>query len=89
MTENLPSESIRDLREHLADIVDRVNRDDTPTVITRHGKEVGAIISVDALHQFQRWEEAELNRIVDERMGERQHGVPLDEVITETLERSE
>lgn len=81
------SESIREVRDHLADVVERAEREDAPTVITRRGKEVAAVVSIDTLRQFQHWEEEELNRIVDERMADDKPGVPLEEVVTETLER--
>ncbi|MBB6172035.1 prevent-host-death family protein [Nocardiopsis mwathae] len=89
MEERLPSESIRDLRDHLSEVIDRVNSTESPTVITRRGKEVGAIIPIDALRLFLQWEEEHLNRIVDERMSDPGPGVPLEDVIAETLARSE
>ncbi|MBB4931760.1 prevent-host-death family protein [Lipingzhangella halophila] len=82
-----PTESIREVRDHLADVVDRAEREDVPTVVTRRGKEVAAVVSIDTLRQFQHWEEEELNRIVDERMADDDPGAPLDEVVAETLER--
>lgn len=85
----LPTESIRAVRDHLADVVDRAERDDTPTVITRRDKEVAAIVSIDTLRQFQRWEEQELNRVIDERMASGEPTVPLEDVIAETLARPE
>jgi len=88
MTE-LPTESIRDLRAHLADVVERADRDDQPTVITRRGKPVAAVVSIDVLRKFQEWEERELNRIIDDRMANRAGAVPIEDVIAETLARSE
>jgi prevent-host-death family protein len=85
----LPTESVRDARAHLADIVERADRDDQPTVITRRGKAVAAVVSIDVLRQYQEWEEREINRIVDERMARRSVGIPLEDVIQETLARSE
>lgn len=43
MTQPLPMESIRDVRAHLAEVVERADRDDVPTVITRRGKQVAAV----------------------------------------------
>lgn len=83
----MPSESVRDVRNHLADIVDRADRDDQPTVITRRGKPVAAVVSIEVLRKYQEWEEREINRIVDERMSLRSSGVPLEDVIQETLAR--
>jgi prevent-host-death family protein len=88
MTE-LPAESIRDIRAHLADVVERADRYDQPTVITRRGKAVAAVVSIDVLRKYQEWEEREINRIVDERMANRSAGIPLEDVIEETQARSE
>ncbi len=85
----MAAESIRDVRAHLADVVERAERDDQPTIITRRGKAVAAVVSIDVLRKFQQWEERELNRIVDERMAQRSAGIPLEDVIQETLARSE
>lgn len=85
----LPTESIRDLRAHLAAVVERADRDDQATVITRRGKPVAAVVSIEVLRKYQEWDERELNRIIDERMADRSGSVPLEDVIAETLARSE
>ena len=85
----LPTESIRDLRAHLSEVVERADRDDQATVITRRGKPVAAVVSIEVLRKYQEWEERELNRIIDERMADRSRRVPLEDVIAETLARSE
>ncbi len=58
MTQPLPTESIRDVRAHLAEVVERADRDDVPTVITRRGKEVAAVVSIEVLRKYQAWESA-------------------------------
>ena len=85
----LPTESIRDLRAHLAEVVERADRDDQATVITRRGKPVAAVVSIEVLRKYQEWDERELNRIIDARMADRSAGVPLEDVIAETLARGE
>jgi prevent-host-death family protein len=85
----MPSESVRDVRSHLADVVDRADRDDEPTVITRRGKPVAAVVPISILRRYQEWEEQEINRIVDERMSSRAAAVPMEDVIKETLARGE
>lgn len=85
----MPSESIREARAHFADLVDRASREDQPTIITRRGKEVAAVVSIEVLRQFQQWEEDYINRIIDERMASDAPGIPLEEVMAETLERNE
>ncbi|WSB28511.1 type II toxin-antitoxin system Phd/YefM family antitoxin [Streptomyces sp. NBC_01788] len=62
MTQPLPTESIRDVRAHLAEVVERADRSDVPTVITRRGKEVAAVVSIEVLRRYQEWEEREINR---------------------------
>ena len=85
----LPSASIRDVRSHLADVVDRADRDDQATVIMRRGKPVAAVVPIEVLRKYHEWEEQEINRIVDERMSSRSAAVPLEDVIQETLARDE
>ena len=85
----MPIESIRDVRAHLAEVVERADRDDQPTVITRRGKEVAAVVSIDTLHKYQQWEESEINRIIDERMANRSGGIPIEDVMEETRDRRE
>lgn len=85
----LPIESIRDVRAHLAEVVERADRDDLPTVITRRGKQVAAVVPIDVLRRYQAWEEREINRIIDERMADAAAGIPIEEVMRETLARSD
>jgi prevent-host-death family protein len=82
---DLPAESIRDARAHFADVVDRADRDGQPTVITRRGKEVAAVVSIDVLRQYQQWEDEHDARVVAERMGSRAKGIPLEDVMAEIL----
>ena len=85
----MPTESIRVVRARLAEVVERADRDDMPTVITRPGKEIAAVVSIDVLRKYQEWEAREINRIIDERMASPEPGVPLEDVMRETLERGE
>lgn len=89
MTQPLPIESIRDVRAHLAEVVERADRDDVPTVITRRGKEVAAVVSIEVLRKYQEWEEREINRIIDERMANPAPGIPIEAIMRETLARGE
>lgn len=85
----MPVESIRQVRDHLADVVDRADRDDEPTVITRRGKEVAAVVPIELLRRYQQFEEQEIIRIVRERMDSSEPGIPLEQVMAETLARPE
>ncbi|MFD3513621.1 type II toxin-antitoxin system Phd/YefM family antitoxin [Streptomyces sp. NPDC058657] len=89
MTQPAPIESIRDVRAHLAEVVERADRDDVPTVITRRGREVAAVVSIEVLRKYQEWEEREINRIIDERMANPEAGVAMEDIMRETLARSE
>jgi len=80
-------ESIRDVRAHLAEVVERADRDGRPTIITRRGREVAAVVSIDVLRKYQEWEEREINRIIDERMASAAAGIPIEDVMKETSAR--
>ena len=90
MSQPARSESIREAREHLATIVDRAERDGEPTVITRRGREVAAVVSMDLLREYRILEEQEVLRIIAERRaaddGTR---YTLEELMAETLARTE
>lgn len=78
-------ETIRQVRDHIADVVDRADREGSPTVITRRGKEVAAIVPIDLLRRYQQLEEEEIMRMVRERMDNPEPGIPMEEVMAEIL----
>ncbi|MEE2039575.1 type II toxin-antitoxin system prevent-host-death family antitoxin [Nocardiopsis sp. CT-R113] len=82
-------ESIRQVRDHIADVVDRADRDDSPTVITRRGREVAAVVPIDMLRRYQQLEEQEVMRMVNERMANPAPGIPMEQVMAEILEGPE
>jgi prevent-host-death family protein len=82
-----PSESIREAREHLATIVDRADRDGEPTIITRRGREVAAVVSIELLREYRILEEQAVLRMIAERHDE--PTVSMEEVLAETLARAE
>ena len=41
------------------------------------------------LRKYQEWEEREINRIIDERMTNPAPGIPIEDIMRETLARSE
>lgn len=53
MTQPLPLKSTRDVRAHSAEVVERADRDDVPTMITRRGKKVAALVSYEMLRKHQ------------------------------------
>ncbi|WP_344976389.1 type II toxin-antitoxin system Phd/YefM family antitoxin [Streptosporangium fragile] len=78
-------ESMAEVRSHLADVIDRARRDETPTIITRRGRQEAVVIDI---HEYQRLrhlseqvEEAWLNRLADEAESEGTAGsVSLEEM---------
>jgi prevent-host-death family protein len=78
-------EPMADVRKHLADVIDRAHRDETPTIITRRGKQEAVVIDIDAYRRLRELEEqAEdswLNRLADEAEAEGRDGsVSLEEM---------
>lgn len=82
------SASIREVRDHLADVVDRAAQDEL-TIITRRGREVAAVVPIELVHEWRRWEEERVVAMLDERMSSAEPGVPIEEVIAETVARPE
>ncbi|MFI6694661.1 type II toxin-antitoxin system Phd/YefM family antitoxin [Streptomyces sp. NPDC050433] len=78
-------ESMADVRSHLADVVDRARREDTPTIITRRGKQEAVVIDIEEYQRLrdlaERAEEAWLNRLADEAESEGVEGsISLEEM---------
>jgi len=80
-----PLEPIRQVREHLAEVVDRAH--DQPTIITRRGREVAAVVSIEVLRRYEELDEQETLRIITDRMASTEPGIPIEEVMRETLAR--
>ncbi|NED96870.1 type II toxin-antitoxin system Phd/YefM family antitoxin [Phytoactinopolyspora alkaliphila] len=87
---NASVSSVRELRDSLADVIDRALRDEI-TVVQRRGKEVAAVVPIEYLREYQRLEEERVAAILDERMAavREGEGVPLEDVMAETLARTE
>jgi prevent-host-death family protein len=83
----MPIMSVREARAHFADVVDQAS--DQPTILTKRGREVAAVISIDALRHYEQLEEAEIHRMIDERMAGRAPGIPIEDVMAETLARDD
>ncbi|MFK0236130.1 type II toxin-antitoxin system Phd/YefM family antitoxin [Streptomyces vinaceus] len=62
-------ESMAEVRAHLADVLDRARREDTPTIVTRRGKEEGIVLDIDEYRRLkaieESAEEAWLSKLVD------------------------
>ncbi|MFJ7249190.1 type II toxin-antitoxin system Phd/YefM family antitoxin [Kitasatospora sp. NPDC098652] len=78
-------ESMAEVRSHLADVIERARRDETPTIITRRGKQEAVVIDIaEYRHLREIAEQAEddwLNRLADEAEAEGLEGsVSLEEM---------
>lgn len=78
-------ESMADVRSHLADVIDRARREETPTIITRRGKQEAVVIDIQEYRRLreiaENAEEAWLNRLADEAESEGTEGsVSLEEM---------
>ncbi|MCQ0024835.1 type II toxin-antitoxin system Phd/YefM family antitoxin [Streptomyces somaliensis DSM 40738] len=78
-------ESMAEVRSHLADVIDRARREETPTIITRRGKQEAVAIDVQEYQRLRRIaedaDEAWLNQLADEAEAEGTEGsVSLEEM---------
>ncbi|WSQ11509.1 type II toxin-antitoxin system Phd/YefM family antitoxin [Streptomyces sp. NBC_01231] len=78
-------ESMADVRRHLADVIDRAHRDETPTVITRRGRQEAVVLDIKEYLRLreiaEQAEDAWLNRLADEAESEGLDGaVSLEEM---------
>lgn len=72
---------VSDAREHLGDVVDRARYTQERVILTKRGREVGAIISIDDLKLLEMLEDQldikEARQTLEESQGER---ISYDEV---------
>ncbi len=78
-------ESMAEVRSHLADVIDRARRDETPTIITRRGRQEAVVIDIAEYQRLkdvaERAEDEWLNRLADEAEAEGLEGsVSLEEM---------
>ncbi|WP_424640161.1 type II toxin-antitoxin system Phd/YefM family antitoxin [Embleya sp. AB8] len=77
--------SMAEVRNHLADVLDRARRDETPTIITRRGRQEAVVIDIDEYRRLhllaEQAEDAWLNKLADEAEAEGTEGsVSLEEM---------
>ncbi|MBF9073929.1 type II toxin-antitoxin system Phd/YefM family antitoxin [Streptacidiphilus fuscans] len=77
---------IREARAHFGEVIDRATHDES-IIITRHGKEVAAVVPIELLRQYRIWEEQEDLRLVREAMKDDGPSKSLAEMMAETLTR--
>ncbi|MHC0434180.1 type II toxin-antitoxin system Phd/YefM family antitoxin [Streptomyces sp. O3] len=78
-------ESMAEVRSHLADVIDRAHREETPTIITRRGKQEAVVIDIEEYQRLREIaesaEEVWLNQLADEAEAEGVAGsVSLEEM---------
>lgn len=75
--------SMAEVSGDLADVIDRANRDDTPTITAGRGKEEAVMIDIREYRRLrdleQRAEDAWLNHLADEAEG-MQGSIPLEQM---------
>jgi prevent-host-death family protein len=82
--------SARALRENLAETLESAARGDD-VIVTRNGRELAAVISMDAYRALVAMEDEALGRLASQRLAELDPSIPLatlDEVLAETAART-
>lgn len=84
------TESMAEVRAHLADVLDRARREATPTIVTRRGKEEGIVLDIDEYRRLKAIEDAAedawLSKLVDAaRADEDGASLSLEEMTAEIL----
>lgn len=74
-----------EVRRHLADVIDRARRDETPTIITRRGKSEAVLVDIDEYRRLkqvaEQYEDEWLNQLADEAESEGPDGsVSIEEM---------
>lgn len=77
--------SVREVRDQLADVVDRAARHEL-TIITRRGREIAAVVPIEMVREYREWEEEHVLGIINERRAAALPGVPMEQVMAEVLE---
>lgn len=80
--------SVRELREHLSDVLSRADHDEITTV-TRNGREIAAVVPISVVAEWRRWEEERVIAMIDESLADSRPNVPMADVLAETLARDE
>jgi prevent-host-death family protein len=77
--------SVREVRENLADVVERASHDEL-TIITKRGREVAAVVPIEMVREYREWEEERVLRIINERRAAAQPGIPMDQIMAEVVD---
>lgn len=84
MADNTHDVPITDARDRLADVVNEAAYTGQVTYLTRRGRRLAAIVSVQAAEAAERWEDEQLGRMADDALAEMtrtgETPVALDEV---------
>jgi antitoxin Phd len=84
VSENARELPITDARDRLADVVNEAAYTGQVTYLTRRGRRLAAIVSVEAAEAAERWEDEQLGRMADDALAEMtrtgETPVALDEV---------
>lgn len=87
VSENAQDVPITDARDRLADVVNQAAYSGQVTYLTRRGRRLAAIVSVETAEAAERWEDEQLARMADEALAEMSRRgetpVPLGQVRAE------
>jgi antitoxin Phd len=87
MTDAAHELPITEARDRLADVVNEAAYGGQITYLTRRGRRLAAIVSVEAAEAAEQWEDEQLGRMADEALAEMartgERSVPLAEVLRE------
>lgn len=70
MSENARELPITDARHQLADVVNDAAYGGQITYLTRRGRRMAAVVSVEAAEAAERWEDEQLGRLADDALAE-------------------
>lgn len=84
MSENVHELPITAARDQLADVVNEAAYGGQVTYLTRRGRPLAAVVSMETAEAAEQWEDAQLGRLADEALEEMTHtgeqSTPLEQV---------
>lgn len=82
------SMSAREFRQNMAEAIEQAARGDE-IVITKHGREQVAVVSIDAYRALLAYEDAEDARLAAAALADPRPSVPMADVLAETVARTQ
>lgn len=79
--EHLDTISLLHLRNSLGDTISRVSHTDEPIIVTKNGKPIAAVVSIDDAVLVEKAKDRYYNNLVDEAQNEESTMMPFDELV--------